>query len=93
MAVAVLKAPIVLVHGLLGFDQLAMGAWVLTHYFRGIPEMLRKAGNRVLVARLSPTAGIGRPGRPAQRSHRRRFPARTRSPHRATAWADSTAAT
>ena len=57
MAVAVLKAPIVLVHGLFGFDKLAMGAWVWTHYFRGIPEMLRKAGNRVLVARLTPTGG------------------------------------
>ncbi len=57
MAVAVLKAPIVLVHGLFGFDKLAMGAWVLTHYFRGIPEMLRKAGNRVLVARLNPIGG------------------------------------
>ncbi|HVS38094.1 MAG TPA: alpha/beta fold hydrolase [Gemmataceae bacterium] len=57
MAVAVLKAPIVLVHGLFGFDRLAMGAWTWTHYFRGIPEMLRKAGNRVLLARLSPTGG------------------------------------
>jgi len=57
MAVAVLKAPIVLVHGLLGFDKLAMGAWTLTHYFRGIPEMLQAAGNRVMVARLNPTGG------------------------------------
>ena len=57
MAVAVLKAPIVLVHGLFGFDRVQMGAWTLAHYFRGIPEMLRAAGNRVLVARLSPTAG------------------------------------
>jgi triacylglycerol lipase len=54
MAVPVLKTPIVLVHGLLGFDRLAMGAWTLTHYFRAIPEMLRAAGNRVLVARLNP---------------------------------------
>jgi len=58
MAVPALKAPIVLVHGLLGFDRLQMGAWTVTHYFRGIPEMLRAAGNRVLVARLSPTGGI-----------------------------------
>ena len=58
MAVPVLKAPVVLVHGLLGFDKLAMGAWTLTHYFRGIPEMLRAAGNRVLVARLNPIGGI-----------------------------------
>ena len=57
MTVATLKAPIVLVHGLLGFDKLAMGAWTWTHYFRGIPEMLRTADNRVLIARLNPTGG------------------------------------
>jgi triacylglycerol lipase len=57
MTVPKLKSPIVLVHGLFGFDKLAMGAWTLTHYFRGIPEMLRAAGNRVLVARLNPTGG------------------------------------
>lgn len=53
-----LRAPIVLVHGLLGFDQLQMAGWVLADYFPGIPGALRTAGNRVLVASLSPTAGI-----------------------------------
>ncbi len=58
MKIARLRAPIVMVHGLLGFDRMAMGTWVLTDYFRGIPDLLRAAGNRVLLARLSPTGGI-----------------------------------
>jgi triacylglycerol lipase len=53
-----LRAPIVLVHGLLGFDSLRVGPWVVAHYFQGIPQALRTAGNRVLVASLSPTRGI-----------------------------------
>jgi triacylglycerol lipase len=53
-----LRAPLVLVHGLFGFDSLRMGPWILAHYFRGIPEALRAAGNRVFLARLSPTEGI-----------------------------------
>lgn len=53
-----LRSPIVLVHGLLGFDQIQMGAWTFAHYFGSIPEMLRKAGNRVIVARLNPIGGI-----------------------------------
>jgi triacylglycerol lipase len=35
-----------------------MGGWVLADYFRGIPDALRAAGNRVHVARLSPTGSI-----------------------------------
>jgi triacylglycerol lipase len=53
-----LRAPIVLVHGLFGFDRVCMGKLVLAEYFRGVPEALRAVGNRVLLARLSPTAGI-----------------------------------
>lgn len=53
-----LRAPIVLVHGLLGFDSLRLGPWLVTHYFQGIPEALSAAGNRVLIASLSPTGGI-----------------------------------
>ena len=53
-----LRAPIVLVHGLCGFDNLRLGRWIVAQYFRGIPEALRAAGNRVLVASLSPTRGI-----------------------------------
>ncbi len=53
-----LRAPIVLVHGLFGFDSLRVGPWLVAHYFQNIPEALRSAGNRVLVASLSPTRGI-----------------------------------
>jgi triacylglycerol lipase len=58
MKIACLRSPIVLVHGLLGFDRMQIGTWVLTDYFNGIPDALRAAGNRVLLARLSPTGGI-----------------------------------
>ncbi len=53
-----LRSPIVLVHGLLGFDQVRLGSWTLAEYFPGIPRCLRAAGNRVLVPRLSPTGGV-----------------------------------
>jgi triacylglycerol lipase len=53
-----LRSPLVLVHGLLGFDRLEMAGWLFADYFPGIPKTLRDAGNRVLTARLSPTAGI-----------------------------------
>lgn len=53
-----LRAPIVLVHGLFGFDSLRLGPWLIAQYFQGIPEALRQAGNRVLVASLHPTRGI-----------------------------------
>lgn len=56
--VARLSAPIVLVHGLLGFDRLQVGAWTFATYFCDIPEFLQQGGNRVLIARLSPTGGI-----------------------------------
>ena len=58
MTMPQLRAPIVLVHGLFGFDQLRIGKWVLTDYFHGIPPALQQAGNRAFVARLSPTDGI-----------------------------------
>jgi triacylglycerol lipase len=53
-----LKAPIVLAHGLFGFDQVALGRLTLASYFRGIPDWLRAAGNRVLVTKVPPIAGI-----------------------------------
>lgn len=58
MRIPRLRAPIVLVHGLLGFDSLRLGRWILAQYFQGIPEAFEAAGNRVLVASLSPTRGI-----------------------------------
>jgi triacylglycerol lipase len=53
-----LKAPIVLVHGVLGFSRLRFCGWTLADYFARIPASLASAGNRVLVPRLSPTGSI-----------------------------------
>ena len=53
-----LRSPIVLAHGLFGFSRIGLGPVTLTTYFRGIPEYLRAAGNRVLVTRVHPTAGV-----------------------------------
>ncbi len=58
MIVPRLRAPVVLVHGLLGFDRIRVGPWVLADYFRGVPEALAAGGNRVLRASLSPTGGV-----------------------------------
>jgi triacylglycerol lipase len=56
--VARLQAPIVLAHGLFGFSRIGLGPLTLTTYFRGIPDVLRAAGNRVLVTRVHPIAGV-----------------------------------
>jgi len=58
IAIARLQAPIVLAHGLFGFSRIGLGRLTLTSYFRGIPELLRGAGNRVLVTRVHPIAGV-----------------------------------
>jgi triacylglycerol lipase len=58
-----LKAPIVLAHGLFGFVRIGFGPITVAEYFRGIPEFLRATGNRVMVARVHPTAGIARRAR------------------------------
>lgn len=58
MATPKLRSPIVLVHGLLGFDEMKVGNRQVACYFPGIPEALRAAGNRVLLPRVSPTGGI-----------------------------------
>jgi triacylglycerol lipase len=58
MSMPRLECPLVLVHGLFGFDQVRMGSWVLLDYFNGIPGALRSAGNRVLLPRVSPTGSI-----------------------------------
>src|SRR3954451_23239426 len=55
-----LSAPIVLAHGLFGFRRIGLGPVTLAWYFRGIPGILRDAGNRVLVTRVHPTAGVDR---------------------------------
>jgi triacylglycerol lipase len=59
-----LQSPIFLVHGLLGYDRVKIGKVTLASYFRGIPELLERAGNRILMTRVSPTAGV--PVRAAQ---------------------------
>jgi triacylglycerol lipase len=56
--IARLDAPIVLAHGLFGFSRIGVGRLTLTSYFRGIPEALRAAGNRVLVTRVPAIAGV-----------------------------------
>ncbi len=58
MAIPRLRSPVVLIPGLFGFDRLQVGSLVLADYFPGIAAALREAGNQVLQARLSPTAGI-----------------------------------
>jgi triacylglycerol lipase len=58
MAFPRLRNPIVLVHGLMGFDALRIGRFRVRGYFPGIEESMREDGNRVHCARLHPTAGI-----------------------------------
>ena len=53
-------APIVLAHGLFGFNRIGLGPFTLASYFRGIPALLEAGGNRVLVTRVHPTAGVYR---------------------------------
>lgn len=55
-----LDAPIVLAHGLFGFRRIGLGPLTLAWYFRDIPGLLERAGNRVLLTRVHPTAGIDR---------------------------------
>lgn len=55
-----LNAPVILAHGLFGFEKIRVGPFTMASYFRGIPEMLRAMGNRVLVTQVHPTAGIRR---------------------------------
>src|SRR4051812_1660533 len=60
MEVPQLRAPIVLVHGLLGFSALRVLGRTVVNYFWGIEDALRAAGNQVYVAGLSPTAGVAK---------------------------------
>jgi len=55
-----LDAPVVLVHGLCGFDRLYACRRTVKEYFPGVPNALRAVGNRVLQARVSPTAGVAK---------------------------------
>lgn len=57
-----MSAPIVLVHGLCGFDRLFACRRPVKAYFPGLRSLLGHAGRPVLVPRLSPTAGIAARG-------------------------------
>ena len=56
-----LTAPIVLAHGLCGFDKILVGRRPVKEYFPGIRAGLEAVGNRILATRVSPTAGIAAP--------------------------------
>src|SRR6478735_4021745 len=53
-----LRAPIVLVHGLLGFDRIRVGPYTVARYFPGIEDALDAAGHRVGIPVLSKTRGV-----------------------------------
>lgn len=69
-----LRAPIVLVHGLFGFNRLRLGPWLALDYFHGVPRALQAAGNRVAAAGLSPTSGIAARARQLRTFLDREFP-------------------
>ena len=50
-------APIVLVHGLLGFDRVRLGPFTLLRYFPGIEDALTSVGHRVGVPKPSQDTG------------------------------------
>ena len=52
------SAPVVLAHGLCGFDRIFVCRRPVKEYFPGVRRGLEAAGHRVLSARVSPTAGI-----------------------------------
>lgn len=52
------RYPIVLAHGLLGFDMLGAEGFGALKYFRDIREHLEKHGYRVLVTEVGPTDGV-----------------------------------
>jgi triacylglycerol lipase len=68
-----LDAPIVLAHGLFGFDRIGLGPVTLANYFRSLPRYLEAAGNRVLVSQVPPIAGIERRSRVLGRRIREAF--------------------
>ena len=68
------RAPIVLVHGLLGFDRVRVGRYTLLRYFPGIEDVLEAAGHRVGVASLSKTRGVAHRAAELKRFVLDRFP-------------------
>ena len=55
-----LRHPIILAHGLFGFDQVSLLGKPVVHYFAGVPAWLRAAGNQVHVSRVAPMGPISR---------------------------------
>ena len=70
-----LDAPIVLVHGLCGYDRIVAFGRTLKDYFPGIREKLEATGNRVLVPRLSCTLGVAARAAELKRYVERNVPA------------------
>ncbi len=52
-----LRHPVVLVHGMFGFDRIRVGKRV-HEYFRGIPRRLSRAGVEVRAIQVAPVAGV-----------------------------------
>jgi triacylglycerol lipase len=69
-----LAEPIVLVHGLCGFSPKYAFRRPARQYFPGIPERLNAVGNRVLVARVSPTSSVARRAADLKRFIQREVP-------------------
>jgi triacylglycerol lipase len=69
-----LDAPIVLAHGLFGFTRIGIGRLTVTAYFRGIPNALENAGNRVLLTRVPSIAGTEKRARRLAEQIDRAFP-------------------
>ena len=72
--IARLAAPIVLAHGLFGFNRIGIAGLTISAYFRGIPGCSRNAGNRVLVTRVPAIAGTEYRARRLGRADRRGYP-------------------
>jgi triacylglycerol lipase len=68
------RAPIVLVHGLLGFDRVKVGPYTLLRYFPRIEEALTAAGYRVAVPNLAKTRGVSHRAEQLRRSILTAFP-------------------
>ena len=58
MIIAKLRSPVVLVHGIFGFNKLGVAGATLVNYFPGIPDLLTATGNRVLIPSMTPTGAV-----------------------------------
>jgi len=58
MIVPKLRNPILLAHGMAGFDEMRVGPWKVARYWPGIHESLCEAGNCVMLGRVSGIASV-----------------------------------